>query len=167
MTTATLKLFDCEGFRDRSDTSELPEPPAKALAWKWNDPIDDGRWITNRDELIRLQRDRAPLSYTALGRLKMEGIDFTIYSSIEQALQDAETAYRITNETESSYLPAPWTVEEVVSAYVGSYDFGMDEDGKIIPGPRRGYLQTYEVGGELINSRGFTFWPDGVCRIQQ
>jgi hypothetical protein len=61
-------LYSVSGSPEcHSNLGAFGEPPEGALALKFADAIDDGRWITDAEELERLRREDAPLAYTRAG----------------------------------------------------------------------------------------------------
>lgn len=63
----TIRLYNASGKIENHNLAEFPVVPADALAIKFADEVEDGRWITDEDELRQLRREDAPLSYTEAG----------------------------------------------------------------------------------------------------
>ena len=64
-----MMLYSIDGKREHPDLSmfpAIPDEPA-VLALKYNDSLDDARWITDLDDLREMRSADAPLSYTHEG----------------------------------------------------------------------------------------------------
>lgn len=63
-----IRLYNASGkIENHSNLAEFPSVPSDALALKFNDEVEDGRWVTDEDDLSQLRREDAPLSYTSAG----------------------------------------------------------------------------------------------------
>jgi hypothetical protein len=63
-----MKLFNRSGDPEHHENlDEFGPPPDEALALKFTDYLEEGRWVTDPDDLQTLIAERAPLTYTALG----------------------------------------------------------------------------------------------------
>ncbi|MCC6301776.1 MAG: hypothetical protein IT489_03130 [Gammaproteobacteria bacterium] len=62
-----MTLYTINGDPADIDESVFGAPPAESLALKYNDDVDDSRWITDIDELADLWHNDAPLAYTRDG----------------------------------------------------------------------------------------------------
>jgi hypothetical protein len=69
-----MTLYNVLGhIENHSNLTEFWPEPVFALALKFADDIEDGYWVTEVDDLRRLQSQDAPLSYTFAG-LSLLGI---------------------------------------------------------------------------------------------
>jgi hypothetical protein len=63
-----MKLYNVNGSAVAvSNLAAFGPVPEDALALKFGDAIEDGRWVSDRQDLARLRRENAPLLYTAEG----------------------------------------------------------------------------------------------------
>ena len=64
-----MELFKANGDREAelSNLESFGDPPVDALALKFADDIEDGYWVTDEDDLRRLRKADAPLSFTQAG----------------------------------------------------------------------------------------------------
>ena len=58
-----MKLFFANGRPVAQDLTPFGPAPEGAIALKFADEVDDARWITDADELRRLESEDAPLAY--------------------------------------------------------------------------------------------------------
>ena len=75
MNNTTIRLYNASGkVEHHSNLAEFPEQPADALALKFNDEIEEARWVVEESDMRKLRLEDAPLSYTLAG-LAALGID--------------------------------------------------------------------------------------------
>lgn len=84
---SSILLYTASGEIETSNLNEFDAAPADALALKFNDPIEDGRWVTDESDLRKLRSEDAPLSYTSAG-LEAIGVE------IEEPAMRRNTASR-------------------------------------------------------------------------
>jgi len=63
-----MKLYSRDGNPEHHENLlEFGPMPDDALALKFTDYLEEGRWVTDPEDLRTLIAERAPLTYTPLG----------------------------------------------------------------------------------------------------